>query len=107
MRINKKVWTTSADLSANYVGDEIPTDRLAFGAIQVQWTGSPVGDLKLFARVNKVMDFVEIDTVNTSGITGHAFTQDFLAFEDYQIQFVHSSGSGTGTVAAIFKSADI
>lgn len=114
---NKKQWygtqsnaaNPEADFSTNFTGDAIPTPRYEFGELTVTWTGSPVGDLNLESTSNLLKDdpanskFVQIDTVNTSGITGHVFKIALATAEAYRIVFSSTSGSGNATIDAFWK----
>ena len=114
---NKKQWygtqtnaaNAEADFSANFTADWIPTPRYEFGEIMVTWSGAPVGDLKLESTSNLIIDdpasskFVEIDTVSTSGITGHVFKISPATAEAYRIKYSSTSGTGSATVDVIWK----
>lgn len=116
---NKKQWyggqtnaaNPVADFSANFTADWIPTPRYEMGEIMVTWTGAPVGDLNLESTSNLIIDnpsasaFVQIDTVATSGLTGHVFKITVATAEAYRITFSHTSGTGDATIDVIWKGA--
>jgi len=114
---NKKQWygtqtnaaNSEADFSGNFTSEWIPTPRFEMGEIMVTWTGAPVGDLNLESTSNLIIDdpasskFVEIDTVSTSGITGHVFKITQATAEAYRITFTYTSGTGNATIDVIWK----
>ena len=116
---NKKQWygdqtnaaNAVADFSTNFTSDWIPTPRFETGEIMVTWTGAPVGNLNLESTSNLLIadpansKFVQIDTVATSGITGHVFKITIATAEAYRVTYTSTSGTGDATVDVIWKGA--
>ena len=114
---NKKQWygdqtnaaNPVADFSTNFTSDPIPTVRYEMGEIMVTWTGAPIGDLNLESTSNLLIDnpgsskFVQIDTQNTTGITGHVFKIPTATAEGYRITYTSTSGTGDATIDVIWK----
>lgn len=114
---NKKQWygtqtnaaNAEADFSTNFTSVPIPTPRYEMGEVMVTWSGAPIGDLNLESTSNLLIDnpgsskFVKIDTVNTTGITGHVFKIPTATAEGYRITYASTSGTGSATIDVIWK----
>jgi hypothetical protein len=95
------------DMSGNLVSSSIPCERLDNIAIQLQWTGTPVGDFFVDARIDEDAPWTELD-LDPAVVASGAASDWIMSFgqtpySELRLRYQSSSGSGALTAWARAK----
>jgi len=95
--LNRQLFTNQS-LSSTVSSDIVDLAETLGYAIHAIWTGAPVGDISVQGG-NDGINFVEIDSVATGGVSGqHLLNVEKHHYRYVRIQYISTSGTGSLTL---------